>query len=77
METSYIFNENEYSNIDNSVELDKIYRIVTLVHFVALILVLDQVPCLLNYWKNVFYNGNYGTNSLGLLVILLMRDFCF
>ena len=25
METSYIFNENEYSNIDNSVELDKDY----------------------------------------------------
>ena len=25
METSYIFNENEYSNIDNSVELDKSY----------------------------------------------------
>ena len=25
METSYIFNENEYLNIDNSVELDKDY----------------------------------------------------
>ena len=25
METSYIFNENEYLNIDNSVELDKSY----------------------------------------------------
>ena len=25
METSYIFNENEYSNIDNSIELDKSY----------------------------------------------------
>ena len=25
METSYVFNENEYLNIDNSVELDKSY----------------------------------------------------
>ena len=25
METSYIFNENEYLNIDNSIELDKSY----------------------------------------------------
>ena len=25
METSYIFNENEYLNIDNSIELDKDY----------------------------------------------------
>ena len=25
METSYIFNDNEYLNIDNSVELDKSY----------------------------------------------------
>ena len=25
METSYIFNENEYLNIDNSIELDKNY----------------------------------------------------